>query len=221
MPTHAPMTAVRTVIVGVDGSDASRDALALGQMLAGPRGRLVVVHAHPYGSLASLMGPGELEGVLRETAESIFAHTREVLDDATDRELRLVEQRSPADGLGRLAADLGAALIVVGSSARSRLERVLAGSVAEDLLSGAPVPVAVAPRGFADDERAADATVGCAYDGSPESKVALGLATEFAQALDARLRVISVHQRIAFGGQVSVTAVGYSSVNDAMRDALH
>jgi nucleotide-binding universal stress UspA family protein len=88
-------------------------------------------------------------------------------------------------------------------------------------LSGAPVAVAVAPRGFADHPRAADATVGCAYDGSPESEVALGVATEFAQALDARLRVISVHQRIAFGGQVSVSAVGYSSVNDAMREALH
>ena len=78
------MTALRTVIVGVDGSDASRDALALGQMLAGPRGRLVVVHAHPYASLSSLMGPGEFEGLLRETAESIFAPAREVLDDATE-----------------------------------------------------------------------------------------------------------------------------------------
>jgi len=214
------MTAIRTVIVGVDGSNASRDALTLGQMLAGPRGRLVVVHAHPYGSLSSLMGPGEFEALLRETAESIFAHARQALDDATDRELRLVEQRSPADGLGSLAADLGAALIVVGSSGRSRLERVLAGSVAEDLLSGEPVPVAVAPRGFADGAQVVDATVGCAYDGSPESEVAVGLATELAQGLHARLRVISVHQRIAFGGQVSVSAVGYSSVNDAVREAL-
>jgi len=214
------MASLRTVIVGVDGSDASRDALALGQMLAGPDGRLVVAHVHPFGPLSSLIGPGEYETVVRETADSIFAHAHDVLDDATQRELRLVSERSPAEGLGSVAADAGAALVVVGSSGRSRLERVLAGSVAEDLLSGAPVPVAVAPRGFAESPRAADPTVGCAYDGSPESEVALRLATELAQALDARLRLISVHQRIAFGAQVSVTAVGYRSVNDAVREGL-
>jgi nucleotide-binding universal stress UspA family protein len=214
------MAAVRTVIVGVDGSDASRDALALGQMLGGPSGRLLVVHVHPFGPLSSLMGAGEYEDVVRATADSIFTHAREILDDATDRELRLVSKRSPAEGLGTIAADAGAALVAVGSSRRSRLERVLAGSVAEDLLSGAPVPVAVAPRGFADAARALDPAIGCAYDGSPESEGALRLAAELAQGLNARLRVISVHQRIPFGGQVSVTAVGYRSVNDAMRTAL-
>jgi nucleotide-binding universal stress UspA family protein len=214
------MAALRTVIVGVDGSDASRDALALGQMLGGPNGRLLVVHVHPFGPLSSLMGEGEYEDVVRTTADSIFAHARDVLDDATDRELRLVSKRSPAEGLGSIAADAGAALVAVGSSRRSRLERVLAGSVAEDLMSGAPVPVAVAPRGFADAARPDNPAIGCAYDGSPESEGALRLATELAQELDGRLRVISVHQRLAFGGQVSVTAVGYSSVNDAMRAAL-
>jgi nucleotide-binding universal stress UspA family protein len=214
------MAALRTVVVGVDGSDASRDALALGQMLGGPNGRLLVVHVHPFGPLSSLMGAGEYEEVVRTTADSIFTHARDVLDDATDRELRLVSKRSPAEGLGSIAADAGAALVAVGSSRRSRLERVLAGSVAEDLLSGAPVPVAVAPRGFADGARVEDATVGCAYDGSPESEAALRLATELARALNARLRVVSVHQRMPFGGQVSVTAVGYSSVNDTMRAAL-
>src|SRR5690349_7558490 len=163
-------------------------------MLAGPSGRLVVAHVHPFGPLSSLIGPGEYEDRVRTTAESIFTHAREILDDATDRELRLVSKRSPAEGLGSIAADAGAALVAVGSSRRSRLERVMAGSMAEDLMSGAPVPVAVAPRGFADAARAEDATVGCAYDGSPESEAALRLAAEIAQALNARLRVISVHQ---------------------------
>ena len=189
-------------------------------MLAGPQGRLLVVHVHPFGPLSSLMGPGEYEDVVRTTADAIFMHAREILDDATDRELRLISKRSPAEGLGSIAADAGAALVAVGSSRRSRLERVLVGSVAEDLMSGAPVPVAVAPRGFADAARALNPAIGCAYDGSPESEVALRLATALAQELDGRLRVISVHQRIAFGGQVSVTALGYSSVNDAMRAAL-
>ncbi len=213
------MAALRTVIVGVDGSDASRDALAVGQTL-GPKAGLLVAHVHPFEQFSSLMEPDEYDSLVRETADSVFAHAREILDDATERELRLVSERSPAEGLGSLAADAGAALVVVGSSRRSRLARVLAGSVAEDLLSGAPVPIAVAPRGFADAEHAVHAAVGCAYDGSAESEAALRLAIELAQDLDARLRVISVHQRIPFG-QVSVTgALGYRSPNDAMRDAL-
>src|SRR4051812_43641547 len=115
------MAAVRTVIVGVDGSESSPDALALGQLLAGPQGRLVVVHVHPFEPVSSLLGSGEFETLLRETAESIFAHAREVLDDATERKLRLLSERSPAQGLGVAAAEAGAALIVVGSSGRSGL----------------------------------------------------------------------------------------------------
>jgi nucleotide-binding universal stress UspA family protein len=142
----SPMAALRTIIVGVDGSEASRDALALGQMLAGPDGRLLVAHVHPFGPLSSLMGPGEYESVVRETADSIFAHAREILADATERQLRVVSERSPAEGLGTLAADAGAALVVVGSLERSRLERVLAGSVGEALRGGVeaqddPLPV--------------------------------------------------------------------------------
>ena len=45
--------------------------------------------------------------------------------------------------------------IVVGSPHRGAIGRVLIGSVAESLLSGAPIDVAVAPAGYATEPRAA------------------------------------------------------------------
>ena len=69
---------------------------------------------------------------------------------------------------------------------------MLAGTIAERLLHGAPCPVAVAPTGFhADDDHAID-TIAVAYDRSDEAKAALLAATAIAPALGARLRVVEV-----------------------------
>jgi Universal stress protein family len=82
-----------------------------------------------------------------------------------------VSDRSPAKGLQALAIDEGAELIIVGSASRSRLERVLAGSVAEALPSARPcrshwlrMGTDVGPR-----------FRGSAFDGSTEAHAALDL----------------------------------------------
>jgi nucleotide-binding universal stress UspA family protein len=63
----------------------------------------------------------------------------------------------------------------------------------------AHVPVAVAPRGYAD----ADPSLGriaSAFDGSPESRLALHWAAGLAASNAARLRVITAHAPIAVAG---------------------
>ena len=213
------MTFSSTVIVGVDGSERSRDALSLGAALSGPDGQLLITHVHPYGQLSSLLGAGEYEQLVREAAESIFEDIREVAGDATGREMRLVSDRSPAKGLQALATDERADLIIVGSSSRSRLERVLAGSVAEALLSGAPVPVALAPLGYADSSPTSCAVIGCGFNGSAEARAALGLAEKLAAELGAAVRVLGVHQPLPFAGVSTAGAFGYESAGDALRNA--
>ncbi|WJZ03396.1 universal stress protein [Corynebacterium freiburgense] len=59
----------------------------------------------------------------------------------------LVSAASTSEGLVRAAQNAGADLIVVGAASTSPLKRHRLGSVAQDLLYGAPVPVALAPRG--------------------------------------------------------------------------
>src|ERR687885_718966 len=73
---------------------------------------------------------------------------------------------APGRALHELAERESAALLVLGSSHRSAVGRVLAGTTAERLLHGSPCPVAVAPRGFATSEAHGFATIGVAYDGS-------------------------------------------------------
>ena len=79
--------------------------------------------------------------------------------------------------------------MVVGSSRRSALGRLLPGTTAERLLHDAPCPVAVAPRGYtgADIRR-----IGVAYDGSPEAGAALRAAESFALERSAALTVYCV-----------------------------
>jgi len=219
MPPETASTAVRRVIVGVDASQRSRDALALGQTVNEPAGRLLIVYAHAFGELSGLLTEGDEERLVREAAESVARQAGEVLDHATEREMRIIAERSPAAALQQLALEAEAGLIVVGSSERSGLGKVLAGSVAEALLSGAPIPVAVAPGGYASATRPPVGVIGCAFDGSAEARHALRYAAELAARLRADIQIIGVHQPVTFGVSVSGT-LGYRSANDALRAAL-
>lgn len=211
--------AVAPLIVGVDGSERSRDALALAVQLAEPGQRVVLAHVHPYGQLADLLSGGDYERLVREVAESTLSATQETLPTGTDRAMRLVPNRSPAAGLHGLAAEEDAALIVVGSSHRSGLGRVLAGSVAESVLAGSPVPVAIAPRGLAGSDDGIR-IVGCGFDGSPEAHEALAWAADLARRRRARLEVLAAYPRIAFGGVSSAGAFGYQSADETLRGTL-
>jgi nucleotide-binding universal stress UspA family protein len=176
------------VVVGFDGGDEARDALRLGRVLARARDAELVVAAAFDPVLA---GPGvDVQSLERSYFDDVFARAAEELGEAafSRRELREV---SAPHGLDQLAHDEGADLVVIGSTHRGKVGRVLFGSVGERLLYGAPCPVAVAPRGYAGEDHAV-ATVGVAHDGSDESRRALAEATELAAAFDAELRLITV-----------------------------
>jgi nucleotide-binding universal stress UspA family protein len=215
-PDSERAVGVAPLIVGVDGSERARDALALAVQLAEPDQGVVLAHVHPYGELSDLLSGEDYERLMREVAESTLSAAQATLPPATERVMRLVSNRSPAAGLHDLAVKMGAALIVVGSSHRSGLGRVLAGSVAESVLAGASVPVAIAPRGLAGSEDSIR-IVGCGFDGSPEAHEALAWAAGMAGRRRARLEVLAVHTRMAFGGVSSAGALGYRSTDDTLR----
>ena len=205
------------VIVGVDGSERSIEALALADLLGPALGRRVVIaHVHPFRQLSSLFAEGEYERLEREVAESTFEQIREHLPSVPERRMQLVAGDSPAAGLHALAERERAALIVVGSSHRSAIGRILVGGTGERLLSGASAPVAVAPAGYA-TAGAGIQTVGCGFDGSRESHRALAWAAELARTTSARLRVLSVYEStlpvtLALGGGLPT-----ASINEVVR----
>jgi nucleotide-binding universal stress UspA family protein len=223
-----PQRHLGPVVVGVDGSERSVEALALADVLGPALGRRVVIaYVHPFRQLSSLFSEGEYERLVREVAELTFEQIREHLPSGPERRMQLVAESSPAAGLHALAEREGATLIVVGSSHRSRIGRILIGGTGESLLSGASAPVAVAPAGYTAAGRGLQ-VVGCGFDGSPESQRALAWAAELARTASARLRVLSVYQStlpasLAVGGAlpvVSINAVLRQQCQDELAQAV-
>ena len=209
-----------TVIVGVDGSDQSADALALALTLAQPLGaRLRPVFVHPYGRLSDTLAESEYEEFVAELADSVHAHLKALELPPAERTLQIVTDRSPAAGLQRIAERDAAALIVVGGSRRSRAGRVLPGGTAERLLAGDPCPVAIAPRDHA-RERDELTFVGCAFDGSAESRAALDWAAGVARSVRAQLRLLSVYESLPAVTVPSAQDVSLITVNEKLREEL-
>jgi nucleotide-binding universal stress UspA family protein len=109
-------------------------------------------------------------------------------------------------------------MLVVGSTHRAGLGRVMPGSVAERLLSGAPCPVAVAPRGY---EPLDIRVIAVGYDGSPEATAALELATAIGEAAGATLRVIAVRVQATTTAAAQAELLAASSGAPDLQSRLH
>jgi nucleotide-binding universal stress UspA family protein len=177
------------VLVGLDGRSGGRDATALAQQLASRDGRMTLVHVHP-GRMHPLnvVTPGLIGEEQRASKELLDAERT-----ATGAEAALVsvEAGSPGAGLHREAEDSGADLLVVGSTRRGPLGRVMLGDDTRAALNGAPCAVAVAASGYAEAPLPI-AKIGVAYNGSPEARAALRAATELAAGNRAQVLALEV-----------------------------
>jgi nucleotide-binding universal stress UspA family protein len=180
-----------TIVIGFDGSDRARDALALGRVLGElTDARLVTVSGYGRDLYKMLPRPNGWSSQPRRAAQAA-REAESLLRGAPGSSSLMLGARSPARALRDIAAREHADLIVVGCGARSPRGGVVPGSVAKRLLRAAPCAVALAPVGFA-QTRGAPAPVGVAFDGSWESRVALAAAARLASAQDCELRAISV-----------------------------
>lgn len=175
------------IIVGVDGRPHSRDAVTLGAALADVTdARVVLVHVHPYDPLAfGVAGTGPLS----DDARKLLAEAAEAAPCPV--ETMPIAAGSPSEGLHLAAEEREARMIVVGSSHRAGVGRMLLGSHAEAVVAGAPCAVAVAPAGLADRSWSLRrVTVG--FDGGQEAREALVAAREIARSAGATLELVGV-----------------------------
>jgi nucleotide-binding universal stress UspA family protein len=208
----------RMLIAGYDGSDRAADGLALARMLADVTGGellvvAVVPHEFPYAP-----GTAEREEALRSQAADTLANA---VPDGDRVQTRVIGARSATQGLHDLAESVHADALIVGSSHRGPIGRVLAGSVAERLLYGAPCPVAVAPVGFHDRSGPGLRIVGCGFDDSDESRLAVRHAEVLARRAGAVLRLLAVHEpELIFG--IDAVPAGYDpeEISRAERERL-
>ncbi len=124
------------ILVGYDGSNASKDALSLGVTHAEAfKGKVVVVR--------SLMGGTDRDGEEIETAEQDLAYAEKYCSEKSvpcETHL-LIRGLKPGEDIIRFAQDCHADEIVMGVRRRSQVGKMLFGSNARYVIMEAPCPV--------------------------------------------------------------------------------
>ena len=179
----------KNVVVGVDGREGGRDAIALARVLCDPDGELTLAHVYRGDPPAPRVSWPPLEADDDERIRSVLEKAR--AEAGVDAEIAWDRSQSVGYGLHEQAEAIAADLLVVGSSRRGMLGRALIGDDTRATLNGAPCAVAVAPAGYSRDS-AVMREIGVGYDASPESEHALGVARKLAAEKHTKLSAFEV-----------------------------
>jgi nucleotide-binding universal stress UspA family protein len=208
----------KNVIVGVDGNEGGRDAIALARVLLADGGELTlayVYHGDPHVRRGSSPAYDAAE---RDRARELLEQARE--DAGIEAHLRWRGSPSVGRGLHELAEAIGSDLLVIGSSRRGLLGRVLVGDDTRASLNGASCAVAIAPAGYS-REAVAMREIGVAYNGTGESEHALSVARKLAAQHGAKLSAFEAVSlpTYAFIGGVGGAAPVAGAIEDRIADA--
>jgi nucleotide-binding universal stress UspA family protein len=181
------------IVVGVDGSDSSKEALRWA--LAEAKRNSMSVHvlstwSYPWmvAAPAPIGTAGPPPDEMAEASAAGLAALVETIANGSDVEIsQEVLQGDTASAL--LDAGENAELLIVGSRGRSAFKRAVLGSVSSKVVAHAACPVIVVPEGATPDDSERVVVVG--VDGSPNSEAALRWAVE--QAEPGRDEVMAVH----------------------------
>jgi nucleotide-binding universal stress UspA family protein len=160
-----------------------------------------------------------------------------VPDDVTARGV-VIRAESNAEGLIRAAEDTEASLIVIGASSRGLAARFSVGNVARGLLHAAPVPVALAPRGYRRTEPVTRLTCAVGRRAGADDVISVAVSSAERRGLPLRLvslvaldsgqpdaggaedeanrRLAEAASSLAAGGRVSVETAHGSSIEEAV-----
>jgi nucleotide-binding universal stress UspA family protein len=208
------------IIVGWDGSEGARDALALARLLHAGDGAITAAYVHSTpGSepCAGLPAPEQASAILAEARAMAETDRQEIATEA-------VESIAAADGLIALAGAREASLLVLGSSRHGPEGRVHTGGVGRRLIGAPPCALALPPRGFHKRAHRADC-VAVVFDGAHQLR-AVTEAAALARSVGAGLRVFCVVPELARWARDAGDHAGYAWENvsrqhhDHYRDLL-
>jgi nucleotide-binding universal stress UspA family protein len=134
------------IVVGVDGSPASRAALEFGFMEANTRHvPLAVVHVPTYDALEREFAASAYDIFTENPSRALISAMLQALAPRypTVSVIERVTGRSPSKDLSRIS--VGAELLVVGARGRGGFAGMLLGSVSHAMMRHAPCPVVVVP----------------------------------------------------------------------------
>jgi nucleotide-binding universal stress UspA family protein len=183
---------MKTCLVGYTPDHGGQEALALARVLTARADTSVLVcvvtpEVWGYPSLARV--DQEYGQFLDEYAKDTLSQARAVLGEAAHIRYERVVAASATEGLTRTAERERADVIVLGSARDSTIGRLLLGGVTDAILHVAPVPVAIAPRGYAQTTPLSRVTV--AFSGGEAARSTVLHALGLAGAFQVPLRVVS------------------------------
>jgi nucleotide-binding universal stress UspA family protein len=190
------MSLEKPIIAALDPHRDDWSAAALGLLLARITGApLVLASAYTVDPAVDRLSPESVEAMRAEALASVEGVRARVLQRPGPpvhvTSTVIADEASPARAIHRLAERRDAAMLVVGSSARGRLGRMLPGAVTDRLLHGAPCPVAVATSGFSAERLD---LIGVAFVERPDGRAALTYGSDLARQAGALVRILTVRE---------------------------
>ena len=156
------------IVVGIDDSAGARDALAFAERLAKCAGASVrLATAFNYSDIPSRASNATFRDVLRRTRQTLLRSAAASIDGVSGTDA--IADPSPPHALHSAGRAVDAAMVVVGSTHRGAVGRVVPGSTGERLLHGSPCPSRSCPAATRTTP-VRSGRIGVGYDGSEESR---------------------------------------------------
>jgi nucleotide-binding universal stress UspA family protein len=208
---------MNTILVGVDASEHSEDAIAFASRLGrDSNARIVVACAFRWDDWLRPVSAPELQSTAQQQAQQIAWRMSRRLDGIEPDRIRTraVAMSSRDHGLHELAASEAAAIVIVGSSHAGGFSQFLPNGIGARLLHDAAFAVAVVPDGYRTRADQPIRRIGVAYDGSAESRAALVAAVAAVHAFGGELEVIRVLSAQVFATPTMMGGPGYINVDE-------
>ena len=187
----------KPIIVAYDPNTADRAPVNFGVAAARFTGAPLIIASV---SARATAHDGPEDDLLADASGVLGEVRRELEQEGISVECRELENTSAARALHEAADAEDAGLLVVGSTRRGAVGRVLPGSTAERLMHGAPCPIAIVPHEW--EAGAGLNTIGVAYVDTKEGREALRGAHALAGRAGAKLRVLTaVKASVALYGE--------------------
>jgi nucleotide-binding universal stress UspA family protein len=174
----------KPIIVGYDPTTSDRAPIKFGVAAARFTGAPLIV-----ASVSAARDGQQDEDLIPDASQALERARRELEPEGIPVECLELANTSAARALHEASESRDAGLLVVGSTRRGPVGRVIPGSTAERLMHGAPCPIGIVPPGW--EAGAGLNTIGVAYVDTDEGHEALRGAHALAQRAGASLRVLT------------------------------
>lgn len=203
------MAKYRKILVAIDGSESSKNALKQAIKLANDEKCWITVVSvvPPYEGELELVGVKNIRAAIRKPCEDALSEAEKIAETERRPIKTVCEEGEVYERIVGIAEAENCGIIVMGRRSKSRFERSLIGSVTARVIGHSQRDVLIVPEGTAIGWK----NILLTTDGSRYSEAAADKAIDFAKSYGGELKVISV---------VDVPSEYYAEAPKAVEDLI-